>query len=277
MDLMITDADNLQSGILSLRNSLPQTAETPPGPIQVQDFREKRNAALTILNGVFGTLMGWFTHRRLSNLRDQIGEVRDQQHRFLRIQQVTLARLDELETVLREVVLEMERSENTWVNYFALDHARVQLYVHMQKLTRALQAAHLRRLSVDLLDGKQLRHIFDTTARKAQALQYQLMIHHPSDLFQIETSYLHDGRDVKLLLHVPMAPAESVLRLFQLLPFPLPFTDSHFLMPDPANQILALSSGVDRLSVELSVANLLSCHRINSAICAKGTASYDAN
>ena len=265
MDLMISDADNLQTGILSLRNSLPQITETPPGPIQVQDFREKHNAALTILSGVFGTLMGWFTHRRLNNLRDQIGEVRDQQHRFLRIQQVTLARLDELETVLREVVLEMERSENTWVNYFALDHARVQLYFHTQKLTRALQAAHLRRLSVDLLDGKQLRHIFDTTARKAQALQYQLMIHHPSDLFQIETSYLHDGRDVKLLLHVPMAPAESVLRLFQLLPFPLPFTDSHFLMPDPANQILALSSGVDRLSVELSVANLLSCHRINSA------------
>jgi len=189
--------------------------------------------------------MGWFTHRHLNNLRDQIGEVRDQQHRFLRIQQVTLARLDDLETVLREVIQEMERSETTWVNYFALDHARIQLYFHMQKLTRALQAAHLRRLSVDLLDGKQLRHIFDTTARKAQALQYQLMIRHPSDLFQIETSYMHDGRDVKLLLHVPMAPSESVLRLFQLLPFPLPFTDSHFLMPDPANQILALSSGVD--------------------------------
>ena len=211
MDLMMTDADNLQSNIIGLRNSLPQVAETPPGPLQASDLREKRNAALTILSGVFGTLMGWFTHRRLNNLRDQIGEVRDQQHRFLRIQQITLARLDDLETVLREVVLEMERSENTWVNYFALDHARVQLYFHTQKLTRALQAAHLRRLSVDLLDGKQLRHIFDTTSRKAQALQYQLMIRHPSDLFQIETSYMHDGRDVKLLLHVPMAPAESVL------------------------------------------------------------------
>jgi len=44
MDLMITDADNLQTGIISLRNSLPQVTETPPGPIQVQDFREKRNA-----------------------------------------------------------------------------------------------------------------------------------------------------------------------------------------------------------------------------------------
>ncbi len=83
----------------------------------------------------------------------------------------------------------------------------------MQKLTRALQAAHLRRLSVDLLDGKQLRHIFDTTARKAQALQYQLMIHHPSDLFQIETSYVHDGRDVKLLLHVTMAIKKCILSI----------------------------------------------------------------
>ncbi len=104
MDLMITDADNLQSGIISFRNSLPQVVETPPGPMQAHDLREKRNAALTILSRVFGTLMCWFTHRRLNNLRDQIGEVRDQQHRFLRIQQVTLARLDDLETVLREVV-----------------------------------------------------------------------------------------------------------------------------------------------------------------------------
>jgi hypothetical protein len=36
-------------------------------------------------------------------------------------------------------------------------------------------------------------------------------------------------------------------------------------MLDPANQILAISSGVDLLSVEMSVANLMSCHRINTA------------
>ncbi len=159
----------------------------------------------------------------------------------------------------------MERSETTWVNYFALDHARLQLNFHLQKLTRALQAAHLRRLYVNLLDGKQLRHIFDTAARKAKTHHYQLMLCHPSNLFQIEMSYVHNGHDVNLILHVPMAPADSILRLFQLHPFPLPFTESHFLMPDPANQILAISTGVDRLSVEMSVANLMSCHRINSA------------
>jgi len=62
-----------------------------------------------------------------------------------------------------------------------------------------------------------------------------------------------------------MAPADSILRLFQLHPFPLPFTDTHFLMPDKSNQILAISSGVNCLSMEMSVANLKGCHRINSA------------
>ncbi len=155
--------------------------------------------------------MGWFTHRCLNNLRDQIGEVRNQQHRLLQIQQVTLANLDNLETVLREVIQEMERSETTWVNYFALDHAHIQLHFHLQKLTQALQAAHLRRLSVDLLDGQQLRHIFDTAARKAKTHHYQLMLCHLSDLFQIEMPYVHNGHDVNLILHVPMAPADSIL------------------------------------------------------------------
>jgi hypothetical protein len=61
-----------------------------------------------------------------------------------------------------------------------------------------------------------------------------------------------------------MAPADSILRLFQLHPFPLPFTDTHFLMPDPTNQILALSSGSDWLSMEMSAINLMGCHGINT-------------
>jgi hypothetical protein len=263
MDLLIKDADVICTTVLSLKSSLPQVHNK-------NDNREKRSSAglivgSTILSGVFGTLMGWFTHIRLTNLQEQINEVKNEQHRLLQIQRVSMARLDALEKVLREVIIEMEKSENTWVNYFALDHARVQLHFYLQKLVRGLQAAHLRRLSVDLLDDKQLQHIFDTAARQANAHNYMVMIEHPSDLFQIETSYLHDRQDVQLILHIPMTPPDAVLRLFQLHPFPLPFTDSHFIMPDPANQIFAISSGVDWFSIEMSVANLMSCHRINSA------------
>ncbi len=81
--------------------------------------------------------MGWFTHRRLTNLQEQINEVKNEQHRLLQIQQVSMARLDALEKVLREVIIEMEKNENTWVNYFALDHARVQLHFYLQKLYEA--------------------------------------------------------------------------------------------------------------------------------------------
>ena len=38
-----------------------------------------------------------------------------------------------------------------------------------------------------------------------------------------------------------MTLPDAVLRLFQLHPFPLPFTDSHFIMPDPANQATILA------------------------------------
>jgi hypothetical protein len=206
MDLMIKDADILRNAITSLKTSLPGVDKTA---------RDKRSAGLiigsTVLSGVFSTLMGWFTHRHLNNLCDQISEVRNEQHRLLQIQQVTLAQLDTLEKVVLEVIIEMERQDNTWVNYFALDHARIQLHFHLQKLVRSLQAAHLCRLSVDLLDGKHLRHIFDSAAQQAKTHNYQLMLQHPSDLFQIETSYVHNGQDVNLILHVPMAPIDSIL------------------------------------------------------------------
>jgi hypothetical protein len=97
----------------------------------------------SILNWIFGTLMGWFTHRWLNNLCNQISQVQNQQHRLLKIQQATLARLDNLETILSELIIQMEKSEAVLVNYFALDHGHPQLHFHMQKLMRALQATNL--------------------------------------------------------------------------------------------------------------------------------------
>ena len=66
-----------------------------------------------------------------------------------------------------------------------------------------------------------------------------------------------------------MAPANFILHLFQLHPFPLPFTETLFLMLDPPNQILALSSGSDRLSMEMSAVNLMGCNCINSVYLCK--------
>ncbi len=89
------------------------------------------------------------------------------------------------------------------------------------------------------------------------------MIHHHSDLFQLETSLLFDGEDAHLLIHVPMVPHKALLRLYKLHPIPLPLTNSYFLIPDVKNDVLAISASDSRYAVQLSSTNLMGCFRAN--------------
>jgi hypothetical protein len=211
------------TSVNGLRDTLPAAATQTHLPHDDHEYRICRQSPFTIIGGVIGTLMGWFTQRRLNNLRDRIDEVEDQQHRLLQVQTVQLQRLEEVETAIKQLYHALKNSHATWISYSSLDYARNQLRTNLQKLTRALQAAHHLRLSINLLPSDTLKKLFDAAARKARSHHHQLLLRHPSDLLQIETSYMRDGYEVHLILHIPMAPSDSLLRLFQLRPFPLPF------------------------------------------------------
>jgi hypothetical protein len=90
----------------------------------------------------------------------------------------------------------------------------------------------------------------------------ELLVQYHSDLFQIETSLLYYAQDGHILIHVPMTPKISLLRLFRLHPFPLPLFDTHHLLPDIKNDILAISSTDTRYNIQLSSTDLMSCHRV---------------
>ncbi len=180
-----------------------------------------------------------------------------------------MKRIDEIDAAVKQLYKALQSGHTAWISYCSLDHAPSQLRFNLQKLTRALQAAQHRCLSIDLLPSHKLKKLFDAAARKARSHHHQLLLRHPSDLLQIETSYLHDGHDVHLILHIPMALSDSLLRLFQLRPFPLPFTMTHMLLPATAHQILAISANSDRLSVNLSAVHLLSCHWVNQVYLCK--------
>ncbi len=62
-----------------------------------------------------------------------------------------------------------------------------------------------------------------------------------------------------------MAPSDSLMRLFQLRPFPLPFSDTHMLMPNPDNQILAT-----KITIEQQYQVLLDKHEDPFKTIAKG-------
>ncbi len=252
------------ANIRSLRETLPAaTSDSTHLPHEDSEYRIRRRSPITIIGGVIGTLMGWFMQCWLNNLRERLDKVKDQQHRLLYVQAVQVQCIEEVETALKSLYELLKTSHTAWISYSSLDYARDQLRANIQKLIRALQAAHYHWLSIDLLPSSTLKKLFDAAARKAKSHHHQLLLRHPSDLLQIETSYVHDGTEVHLILHIPMAPSDSLMRLFQLRPFPLPFSDTHMLMPNPENQILAISANADRFSIEMSAVHLLGCHRVN--------------
>jgi len=84
-------------------------------------------------------------------------------------------------------------------------------------------------------------NLFEATTINVQVNQCKLLLQHPSDLFQIKTSYLYDRNDIQLILHIPMALGDFILQLFQLHLFPQPFTKTRFLgCSPPIRSLLSL-------------------------------------
>ncbi len=108
--------------------------------------------------------MGWFTQRRLNNLRDQLEEVEDQQNRLRHVQAVQLQRIEEIETAIKQLYNSIKNGHSAWISYSSLDFARDQLRANLQKLIRALQVAHHRSLSINLLPSDTLRRLFNAAA-----------------------------------------------------------------------------------------------------------------
>jgi hypothetical protein len=123
--------------------------------------------------------------------------------------------------------------------------------------------AQWRRLALDFLSTNQLHNLFTTLNRAAQKTNSDLLITKPSDLLQLQLSYFCDGTIVTLLLHVPVVPAGSLLRLIKLHPFLLPISGNYSIVPDVNNQILALSTSEIRMSSQFPATNLLGCNQVS--------------
>ncbi len=118
------------------------------------------------------------------------------------------------------------------------------------------------RFAVDYLNPAKMAELFRKLEEQSLEAGCELLVQYHSDLFQIETSLLYDGQDGHLLIHVPMTPKNSLLRLFRLHPFLLPMFETHHLLPDVKDDVLAISS-TDTRYVQLSSTDLMSCHRVN--------------
>ena len=221
---------------------------------------------LSLPLGVFGTFMGIFNSAQIDKLQTELHTTIDKHNRLVEVVETHGHEIDSVNQTMTNLVHSFHTlvHNDPGLTSSRLTHIENQIKERIQTAIHVIQQAQHRRLAVDFLSHVQLRQLYSRLQLQAEENGCLLLTRQHSDLFQLEASYFFDGKDVHILLHVPMVPKESLLRLFRLHPFPLPLTKDHALIPSSDHNILALSSGFKRYSAQLSHNDLMGCHVVNN-------------
>lgn len=284
IDGFMKGAGRLKSRLRNLRGVLPAGPSSPHrrdrrfigvitkvlGPVvkfaSKGALRKVRGTSLlaSIGQGILGTFMGFFTQMQIAKLRRDVEEIQEEQEQLVEIAAANRAAINNL-TISIENLAAMEFIADKLapaVTSADLQHDFHLIQDALEVAVHAVQQAQHRRLAVDLLTADALSDVFDDLLSVAQGNGFTLLVKYPSDLFQIETSYVYDGSQFLLILHVPMVPDPSLLRLLRLRPFPIPFSKDRALVPKPTTTLLALSRGPKRLMATIEHSDLMDCHKI---------------
>jgi hypothetical protein len=214
---------------------------------------------------VAATALGVFNRVHIQQLKEELFEVKENTGCLFEVVQDFSNNILALETGFNEIRMTLlyQVMFNPTLFDSRLSRLENQLCGRLHRVTHAIQAAMHQRFAIDYLNPAELVILFQQLSAKAEEAGCDLLIQYHSDLFQVETSLLFNGHDGHVLIPVPMVPKGTLVRLFRLHPFPLPMFDTHHLMIDAQNNILAISSSETCYNVQLSSTNLLSCHRMN--------------
>lgn len=219
----------------------------------------------SLVKGIFGTFMGLYNVFQMEKLRRELRGVIQTQNRVIEVLADHQAQLLDLKDELDDIKSQfaVQQAIKSSVIAAQLTRGLSTLKSATQQAIHAVQQAHHHRLAIDYLDPDTLDFLYNTLSQQASDSKYKLLTRFPSDLFQLELSYMFDGEDVVLFLHVPMVPIDSLLTLYRLKPFPIPFSDTMALLPKPSSSLLALSNSIPRAMTNIEHADLVDCHQVN--------------
>lgn len=98
---------------------------------------------------------------------------------------------------------------------------KVSKYVHV------LQQLHNHRLAVDWLSKKDVETMHTAINTYASANNLSPLTSSPTDYFQLDVSYVREGKDITIILHVPCASGSELLSLLRYIPAPIPLSKLH--------------------------------------------------
>ena len=189
--------------------------------------REERDIISSFLFGLPGTIMGILNRSQINSLVAKTDKIGKTVNNLVDI-------VDVQSTALRDVTIDLDLSKDmiytlgfTTMNSIKVMSTCEVFFQHLQtvigKITRSIDSSNSHRLSSRVLDGDVLHGLFKYLKARAAQENQDTFLDHPSDLFQIDTSYLYEAESniFTLILHVPMVPENQELELRKYLPFPL--------------------------------------------------------
>jgi len=149
--------------------------------------------------GSVGTLMGMFNSWEINRIAKGVGENSRRINTIIDISDINSEHLQNLKLSVDKI---------TDIITAMLKYSPAQLITEIDstlemghnvqtRITNLVQQAQNKRLSVDLLTPKTLRQVCEHLQSQAEQSKLELLITKPSDLFQIDTSYLNTGQNTQ--------------------------------------------------------------------------------
>lgn len=239
-----------------LRNLFPHLEEDGTGT------RPKR--FIGIFQGVLGTFMGIYTQKQIRALERSVSDLYERTTHLIDVTNKHSLQITEVQNTVQDLAayLKVMTIQNPALTLSDLGMVEHNISRSLEIARNTFQMAQFRRLSIDFLQPEHLQALFKEIQAHAAREKATLIPNKPSDLFQLELSYIFNGQQATLLLHVPMVPQGALLDLYRLHSFPLVYGDVAFL-PKPEYDVIALTTGFDRLSVEIKYSDLMDCQHNN--------------
>ena len=153
----------------------------------------------------------------------------------------------------------------TFVSTFSAVQRELENKVQMATSLIAHAQAH--RLAPGVFNKEALDSVVQYTKKLAKEQQLENFIHHTSDLYQLETSYLYnpENKTFSIILHIPLVQKENLLKMYKFVPLPLntQLTSNHSLMPDVGNRDNIAVRGTEAYKV-LSHSDLHKCLKMGN-------------
>jgi hypothetical protein len=208
------------------------------------------------------TAMGLYSTIELQNVKSEA-----------RAQGNVLEEMTNATTILEDQITETQDALDSQRTH--LDHAAtaillqdVAMAIHtieqrVSDMENILAASMAGRIAPAALADRDLDAALHHMSRTANRMKHTILLRFPSDFLQCSCSFLMTEHGFDLVAHVPIAPEDSILNVYQYTPMPMPVHTNFYASVSSPTTIIAVNADEDKFRA-ISQATLATCRRIGT-------------